>query len=106
MDALRNNMKVFTGPVTLTNIASRTIQLMLWVEEIHDLAGPQKKQMILALVKESVDDGDDATNSVLERVMPELIDSLIAVDKGRLTFHVPWYRSCLAFCTENPRRPR
>ena len=76
---------LYTPKLTVSNVVSRTIKFMQWVQDLDGVeTGPQKKAVVMQLIRDLTDDGDDTTLSVFEQLVPPLIDNIIAVDQKNI----------------------
>jgi hypothetical protein len=91
MSLLARYMEEFPVARTLTldNMIERVVILMRWAEALRGKSGPEKKELVLDLVRSMVDDHDDQTTTFAEVALPGLVDALIAVDKSRIKIRKP-----------------
>ena len=83
-------------PITPTTIVSIVIQLMQFVEKVQGLSGAARKQLILDVLTEKVNAlGSPELTFFVTYLLPELIDSIIAFDRGELKIVI---KKCKGFC--------
>lgn len=80
--------------LTSSNIMSITVQLMQFVEKYPHIKGPERKSIVLNVIKQLVIDTMDPSNqetkdimSILDLTLPIFIDTIISVDRGELIIH-------------------
>lgn len=92
------------GQISTANILLIVIALMKTVENHKELVGFEKKQLILHVLNEVAKEIDDLetrqnTQILITMLVPDLIDSLISVDKGEITFSTKKCQGLLSCCT-------
>jgi len=75
--------------MSIENIMTILPELIKHVQKYKQLNGPQKKKMIVSMLKHLVDitDGpgnDELWDPIIKRLIPSIIDVLVKVDKGKL----------------------
>ena len=86
MSKLSESIK-FEGKVNIHNIIHVVVKLMKEVE-IIEKSGLKKKTLVMEAVRELVDDGDDANETLLEKFVPALIDIIIQVDNQDINISI------------------
>jgi hypothetical protein len=75
--------------VSASNIMSIVASAMRIVDSFGDLSGPQKKEIVIGLIKKIVDDlplkvGDkDSIQAFIDFTLPTVIDNIISATKGK-----------------------
>lgn len=77
--------KIANGSVTRENILSLVTAAMVEVERIEGLAGPEKKQVVIAAVTRVCAElvPDETARLALTLLLPGIIDALVAAAKGK-----------------------
>lgn len=80
--------------ISVSNVCSITIELMQMVESFTDLSGEEKKglvlQVLIDIIKNHIDN-DQIEYVVIEvarYVVPNVIDTIIAFDKGNIHINI------------------
>jgi hypothetical protein len=89
---LYTQLKDIVGDATIDreNIVGIALALMQLVEEYQDVKGPQKKDLVLHVlklfIKDTIPDQSEAepVTSVVELTLPTVIDTIVSVDKKEL----------------------
>jgi hypothetical protein len=79
--------------ITTKDVMTLTINLMKFIEVYPDIHGKQKKVIIIRVLKRFVEDnmtGDSKDNvlNFIKYFLPEVIDSLISVDKKEVIIKI------------------
>lgn len=81
--------------LTTVNISKVMVSLMVLVDEYPDLTGPQKKEIVLAVLKKHVIDHfeEEAPEysellKIIETVLPTTIDVMVSIDNKEITIHL------------------
>ena len=80
--SLTRKVTAFEGTCTPKNLVQRTVRAMKVVEKGKQLDGPSKKAMVLRVLYAHIE--DEETRVFAQALLPELLDTLIMVDKGHL----------------------
>jgi hypothetical protein len=104
---LYTQLKDIVGDATVDreNIVGIALALMQLVEEYPDIKGPQKKDLVLHVlklfIKDTIPDQSEAelVTSVVELTLPTVIDTIVSVDKKELKIKLrKGCRKLLACC--------
>ncbi len=82
-----------TETIDVTNIISIVTELIQLVEKYKSLTGPQKKMLVISVIRKLVNSQDisqndkNTINIVIENTVPVVIDSLISAINGKLSFN-------------------
>ena len=86
--------------VTMTNLMPIVVELMQAVAEIPKLRGTEKKALVIDALRYMVDVTDagswDKFDPVIRELIPLVIDSMLEVNKGKLTFKPILPKGCCA----------
>lgn len=88
---------LITDPINPMNILSIAIQLMQFVEKVDGLSGPARKQLILEILTEKVANISPELTFFVTFILPDVIDSIIAFDKGELKIAI--VKKCKGLCS-------
>ncbi len=96
--------KSFKGKVDMKNITECTVILMEQVGKIKKLTGKEKKTLVTELLIhliEKTDSGeiDETLDKILIFVIPEVIDKMVSVEKGKLVINPKisqWTKNCFS----------
>lgn len=83
--------EAFPDGVSFSNITDVVIDGMSMVGQIQNMAGESKKQLVIDMIIYLINNTDSGPFEVFEplvlNVVPNIIDSLIDVEKGKLRFN-------------------
>lgn len=87
--ALVEAIKPAVEDFKIDNVMEVLPKIIKHVQRYRNLTGPEKKNMIIAMLKHLVDitDGpgdDDLWDPIIKRLIPSMVDTLVQVDKGKL----------------------
>lgn len=78
--------------LNVANVVEFTLRLMMFAESFDKLTGPDKKNLILNVltqyVQENVGDAKVLVMELINFTIPPLIDTMIALDRGDLKIHL------------------
>jgi hypothetical protein len=77
----------FPGDVHMTDLVKCVTKCMSLVGNIKELKGHDKKELVIYLVKCVLEATDSGPLEFMEYIVPQIIDSLIEVEKGKLRFN-------------------
>ena len=82
--------------ITESSMIIVCVAAMKIVDQVPKLTGPDKKQIVLLVLKKLVSQGDNQAVllNVINNVMPVAIDTLISVDKKKIRLHVRKVFNC------------
>ena len=101
-DYLRKELGRILGNSELTpiNLAFVCVNLMHVADSLNGLSGSAKKDLLVYVLQQYVDDPSNPCSLSLE-LLPGMIDTFVSVDRGELVVRVKpekLVRGCLAFC--------
>jgi len=93
---------------SVSNLMSVLPQLMKHVENYKNLKGPQKRELVIKMVKHIIDitDGpgnDEVWDPILKQLVPGLIDTLLEVNDGKLKLRKRKLSFLKIFCCGPPK---
>lgn len=81
--------------LTTVNLSKVMVSLMVLVDEYPDLTGPQKKEIVLAVLQKYVIEHfeEEAPEyaellKIIETVLPTTIDLMVSIDNKEITIHL------------------
>lgn len=84
-------IEAFPEGITVKSLTQAVIDCMSLVGQINDMKGADKKQLVIDLLIYILDKTDSGVFELVEpflkEAIPELIDSLIDVEKGKIHFN-------------------
>tara|TARA_Y100000389_G_C17383904_1_gene475898 strand:- start:312 stop:734 length:423 start_codon:yes stop_codon:yes gene_type:complete len=88
--------------VNMNNMVNIIVLLMEQVKLFKHLRGLEKKQLVIDLLCHIIDVTDagafDALDTVLKAMVPNIIDTFVDVEKGKLIFTTKKVKGCFACC--------
>ncbi len=94
VEYLYNHIKsIHTENIDVTNIISIVTELIQLVEKYKNLTGPQKKMLVINVIRKLVNNQDisehdkNTINIIIENTLPIVIDNLISAINGKLSFN-------------------
>mgnify|MGYP001410009399 CR=1 FL=1 len=93
---------------SVSNLMKVLPRLMKHVENYKNLKGPQKRELVIKMVRHIIDitDGpgnDDVWDPILKQLVPGLIDTLIEVNDGKLKIRKRKLSFLKVFCCGKPK---
>jgi len=96
--------KIFNGNIDIKNITECTVILMEQVGKIKKLSGKEKKELVTKILihlvkKTETGEIDETLDKVLIFIIPEVIDKMVSVDKGKLVINPKvsqWTKKCFS----------
>ena len=93
---------------SISNLTKVLPQLMKHVENYKNLRGPQKRDLVIKMVKHIIDitDGpgnDEFWDPILKKLVPGLIDTLVEVNDGKLKIRKKRLNFLKNFCCARPK---
>jgi hypothetical protein len=93
---------------SVSNLMKVLPKLMKHVENYKNLKGPQKRELVIKMVRHIIDitDGpgnDDVWDPILKQLVPGLIDTLIEVNDGKLKIRKRKLSFLKVFCCGKPK---
>ena len=93
---------------SVSNLMKVLPKLMKHVENYKNLKGPQKRELVIKMVRHIIDitDGpgnDDVWDPILKQLVPGLIDTLIEVNDGKLKIRKRKLSFLKVFCCGAPK---
>lgn len=93
--SLYNDMKhISSGDMEVSDVIEITISLLQLAEDIKELNGVERKEIVIDVLKlfviERVDDEKKEKHILLyiDMFLPTLIDTFVALDKSKINIHV------------------
>lgn len=93
---------------SISNLTKVLPQLMKHVENYKNLRGPQKRDLVIKMVKHIIDitDGpgnDEFWDPILKKLVPGLIDTLVEINDGKLKIRKKKLSFLKVFCCGRPK---
>ena len=89
LESIKNKLGNMVESLSVDTIVDVVPELIKTADKYKNLAGIEKKQLVLDILKNIIDNtdgfGDDAIiDSILKSLVPSIIDNLIKVDKKQI----------------------
>ena len=93
---------------SISNLTKVLPQLMKHVENYKNLRGPQKRDLVIKMVRHIIDitDGpgnDEFWDPILKQLVPGLIDTLVEINDGKLKIRKKKLSFLKVFCCGRPK---
>ena len=87
------NQTFLTGKLCPSNISARLIALMQWVENGGSvIPGVEKKRIVVEAVSIILQDSNQQETSIMEAMVPALVDTVVRVDNGEIQVDMHQYK--------------
>ena len=91
--------------LTVGNISSIMLSMMVIIDQYPDLSGSQKKEIILATLKKYIFDNFEQESTecrdllhTLEKVLPNIINLMVSLDRGEVAIHLKKISAMICLC--------
>jgi len=83
---------IHSGSLSIENLILITGNIMTMVEQIPNLSGPEKKDLVLSVLNQLIADVPDPQIRVelqlADKILPYVIDIVVAASKGQLGLNI------------------